>query len=76
MGRSFLPPVLNICGFYLLLWAGYYTNRVSDHRWGKGADGSYLALAIELTSQEPALLYLGIGLWLTSLQPLHDFHLP
>ena len=64
-------PCLDICGFYLLLWPGNYSSRVSiiwraGHRWW--SLGSYSDHSAETSG--PALLYVGIWLWLTSLQPL------
>ena len=45
-------PFLDICGFYVLIWPGYYTSGVSDDGKVVGVDGLDLVLTIQLTSQD------------------------
>ena len=45
-------PCLDIFGFYLFLWPGYYTNWISDDGQGIFVDVLDLVLTIQLTSQD------------------------
>ncbi|KAL4009395.1 hypothetical protein ACER0C_003247 [Sarotherodon galilaeus] len=44
--------VLDLGGFYLLLWPAYYSSRVPDHGQGVGVDGPDLVLTVQLTPQD------------------------
>lgn len=46
-GKEF--PLLDVSGFYLLLWPAYYPSRAPDHRQGEGVDSLDVVLAIQLT---------------------------